>query len=107
MGNDGEIKRIEFLDGLRGLAILLVIFFHAFVRWPNIVPYGSSYSDFIFFKYGYLGVELFFLISGFVILMSLEKNKHFFSIYLQKMVEIISSNVNCYIFNLYYLKLLI
>lgn len=71
------MKRIEFLDGLRGVAILLVVCYHAFSRWPLIIPYGNSYGDFSFFKYGYLGVQLFFLISGFVILMSLEKNKNF------------------------------
>jgi peptidoglycan/LPS O-acetylase OafA/YrhL len=71
------MKRIEFLDGLRGVAILLVVCFHAFAKWPSIVPYGNSYGDFPIFKYGYLGVQLFFLISGFVILMSLEKNRSF------------------------------
>ena len=71
------MKRIEFLDGLRGVAIVLVICFHAFSRWPLIVPYGNTYGNFPLFKYGFLGVQLFFLISGFVILMSLEKNKTF------------------------------
>ncbi len=71
------MKRIEFLDGLRGVAIILVVCFHAFSKWPSIVPYGNSYGDFPVFKYGYLGVQLFFLISGFVILMSLDKSKYF------------------------------
>ena len=71
------MKRIEFLDGLRGVAIIMVILFHAYTRWPKIVPYGNSYSNIYFFKYGYLGVQLFFLISGFVILMSLEKSRKF------------------------------
>lgn len=71
-------KRIEFLDGLRGLAILLVICFHTFSRYPKIVPYGNLYGNFPLFKYGFLGVQLFFLISGFVILMSLEKRTSFF-----------------------------
>jgi peptidoglycan/LPS O-acetylase OafA/YrhL len=71
------MNRIKFLDGLRGIAILLVLCFHAFSKWPAIVPYGNSYGDFPVFKYGNLGVQLFFLISGFVILMSLEKNKDF------------------------------
>lgn len=66
-------NRLEYLDGHRGLAILLVVFFHAYARWPTLVPYGAKYGDFPLFKYGGLGVELFFLISGFVILMTLEK----------------------------------
>ena len=65
--------RIGYLDGLRGLAILLVIFFHAYARWPTLVPYGDQYGEFLIFRFGWLGVELFFLISGFVILMTLEK----------------------------------
>ena len=66
-------ERIKYLDGLRGLAILLVIPFHAYVRWPEIVPYSNKYADISLFKFGWLGVNLFFLISGFVILMTLEK----------------------------------
>jgi len=67
------MKRISYLDGHRGIAILLVILFHAYSRWTEIVPYQADYADFPLFKYGYLGVQLFFLISGFVILMTLEK----------------------------------
>jgi peptidoglycan/LPS O-acetylase OafA/YrhL len=70
--------RIRFLDGFRGLAILLVVLFHAYTRWPMFVPYGNSYSNFIIFKEGFLGVQLFFLISGFVILMTLEKSNSLF-----------------------------
>jgi peptidoglycan/LPS O-acetylase OafA/YrhL len=66
-------KRIQYLDGLRGIAILMVITYHAFARWPNLVPYGSKFAEFPVFKFGWLGVQLFFLISGFVILMTLEK----------------------------------
>lgn len=66
-------KRISPLDGLRGLAIILVITFHAYSRWPEYIPWATEYKDFPLFKYGHLGVELFFLISGFVILMTLER----------------------------------
>jgi peptidoglycan/LPS O-acetylase OafA/YrhL len=66
-------NRITFLDGHRGLAIILVLLYHAYARWSDIVPYGEKFSGFPLFKYGWLGVNLFFLISGFVILMSLEK----------------------------------
>lgn len=64
-------QRIEYLDGLRGVAIALVVLFHAYARWPEHVPYGDRYAS--VWGYGFLGVELFFLTSGFVILMTLEK----------------------------------
>lgn len=66
-------SRIAFLDGLRGIAILLVVLFHAYSRWPDDVAFGDKYKYFPLFANGWLGVELFFLISGFVILMTLEK----------------------------------
>ena len=69
-------NRLAYLDGFRGLAILLVVLFHAYTRWPDMVPYGDQYA-FPFFKIGWIGVRLFFLISGFVILMTLERSTHF------------------------------
>jgi peptidoglycan/LPS O-acetylase OafA/YrhL len=69
--------RIAFLDGLRGIAIFWVILFHAYVRWPEIVPFGNRFSGVPYVAYGWLGVQLFFLISGFVIFMTLEKSADF------------------------------
>lgn len=69
--------RIQHLDGLRGIAIILVVLFHAYAGWPEHVPYGSTYAEVPIFKLGWLGVELFFLISGFVITITLEKTESF------------------------------
>lgn len=71
------MKRINFLDGFRGIAILLVLLFHAFSCWTGQVPYGNKFAEVFPFKQGFLGVQLFFLISGFVILMSLQKTVYF------------------------------
>jgi peptidoglycan/LPS O-acetylase OafA/YrhL len=45
------LKYNPSLDGIRGIAILAVLLFHI---WPNI------------FKYGFLGVDLFFILSGYL-----------------------------------------
>ena len=64
--------RVNEIDLLRFLAALAVVFFHLSFRGytadaMTVMPYPalSSVS-----KYGYLGVEIFFMISGFVILMT-------------------------------------
>ena len=66
-------NRIAYLDGHRGVAILLVVLFHAYARWPELVPYHNVYATIPLFRFGWIGVELFFLVSGFVILMTLER----------------------------------
>ncbi|WP_233592547.1 hypothetical protein [Erwinia psidii] len=53
-------KRIQHLDGMRGLAILLVIGFHAWARWPEKLHYVNMTKHFPLFEFGYLGVPLFF-----------------------------------------------
>lgn len=67
-----EKSRLSSLDGLRGIAILLVIGRHYFDDGGDLYPYGDAFSGFVLFKYGQMGVELFFIISGFVIAMTLE-----------------------------------
>lgn len=70
-------ERLVFLDNLRGVSILLVLFFHIYSRWPAVTPYPEFWINFPIFKVGYLGVSLFFLISAFVILMTLENCQNF------------------------------
>ncbi|MBN2350337.1 MAG: acyltransferase [Bacteroidales bacterium] len=74
IGNKGLIKknkiRFKELDCFRGIAALFVMLFH----------YSRDFELFFGFiplQYGYLGVQLFFMISGFVIFMTLEKTTHY------------------------------
>lgn len=64
-------ERIPQLDSLRGIAILMVVGFHFTSRYQQI--YGHSGPLLFEVPDGYLGVKLFFLISGFVICMSLSR----------------------------------
>lgn len=72
-------NRLDHLDGLRTLAVLLVVVFHWTVRWSppnaqeNLYPYGSSLSGLRALQFGSYGVQFFFMISGFVITMTLER----------------------------------
>lgn len=72
--------RITHLDGMRGLAILMVIAYHAYARWPELLPYVATTQHIPLLAFGWVGVQLFFMISGFVIFMTLDKSrsyKHF------------------------------
>ena len=67
-----NIGRVNELDLMRFLAALAVVFHHYSlngfaVNAQTIAPYPLLSS---LFRYGYLGVDLFFMISGFVILMT-------------------------------------
>lgn len=71
--------RITHLDGMRGLAILLVIGYHAYARWPDLLPFVQATQHIPLFSFGWVGVQLFFMISGFVIFMSLDKSESYIS----------------------------
>ncbi len=54
-----NLKRIKRIDGLRGIAILFVLFFHLDIKY---------------FDGGFIGVDIFFVISGYVITLYLKNN---------------------------------
>ena len=56
--------KFQFLDGLRAIAILLVLMRHIVHYWPNEI---TNISTLGFAFNGWLGVDLFFVLSGFLI----------------------------------------
>ncbi|MGB3494774.1 MAG: acyltransferase [Elainellaceae cyanobacterium] len=66
-------SRILELDALRGLAALSVVGYHYTTRYNDI--YGHTSDFFYRLPAGRYGVLLFFMISGFVILMSLQRTQ--------------------------------
>lgn len=74
-------ERLDTLDGMRGVAALMVVVYHFFARWavpvhePTLYPHGNLLAEAPFLIiFGDVGILLFFLISGFVIMMTLERS---------------------------------
>jgi peptidoglycan/LPS O-acetylase OafA/YrhL len=69
--------RLKTLDAFRGIAIIAVLLFHYTYRWGPLWPDHRDFYGFAvnhdWFAQGRRGVELFFLVSGFVIFMTLER----------------------------------
>lgn len=65
--------RITELDALRGVAALIVLVSH--YTWVYDFHFGTLAEHSFSFSNGDFGVQLFFMISGFMIFMSLENSK--------------------------------
>lgn len=64
-GSHSRRKRVAGLDGVRGAAVLLVVFHHLsfeFFRVPGYVPTPPDWA-----VAGFLGVDVFFVLSGFLV----------------------------------------
>jgi peptidoglycan/LPS O-acetylase OafA/YrhL len=70
-------NRFAFVDGLRGIAVLAVVLFHFYQGSPfyevlsQVLPKPVDVS----LTHGWLGVEIFFVLSGFVIAYSLRESE--------------------------------
>ena len=70
MSNPKSDRLVE-IDALRGVAALAVVLFHYTTRFTDLFKPGALPA--LSFPGGHYGVNLFFIISGFVIFMTLEK----------------------------------
>ncbi len=87
------------LDGLRGLAVILIVLFHGFVFAPETLAEKSLHTV---TRAGWIGVDLFFVLSGFLItgilLESRGARRYFRNFYARRVLRI---------FPLYYLVLIV
>jgi peptidoglycan/LPS O-acetylase OafA/YrhL len=73
-GNRGTTARLIELDSLRGIAAMLVMLFHFTTRYDQL--YGHADEPILSIPWGHYGVNLFFMISGFVIFMTLHRVRY-------------------------------
>jgi len=92
-------ERVEILDSFRFLAITAVMLLHFTYRWTppahpeNLYPYGNFYGN--TFQYGYLGVQFFFIISGFVISYTLENTSGMLSFFKNRFIRLFPPMLLC------------
>lgn len=84
--------RLEVLDSFRALAILAVLLHHFFSRWAppdhprDLYHYAHAYPQWL--DLGALGVQFFFMISGFVIFMTLERCSHVLDFWARRLARL-------------------
>jgi peptidoglycan/LPS O-acetylase OafA/YrhL len=80
IASDRTVGRVLELDGLRGLAILMVVVWHYFISAPELE--GRLHWMLVPFSQTWSGVDLFFVLSGFLIsniLLNVRSSTHFFT----------------------------
>lgn len=74
VGSREKTPRLIELDALRGIAASLVMLFHFTTRYDQL--YGHADAPIFSLPWGHYGVNLFFMISGFVIFMTLHRVRY-------------------------------
>jgi peptidoglycan/LPS O-acetylase OafA/YrhL len=87
-------KRISILDGFRVIAILIVMLYHYYARF-NPEKYSYSFPTATLFNFGRLGVEFFFIISGFVITLTLTRCSSFIEFIKKRFSRLIPGMLVC------------
>ncbi|HEX6812498.1 MAG TPA: acyltransferase [Planctomycetota bacterium] len=94
-GHAAAADRVAALDGVRGLAILLVVVMHSTLfgcRLPGVEPLGDDHVLVSLALLGWCGVDVFFVLSGFLItgilLRSKEQPHYFRNFYARRALRI-------------------
>lgn len=81
------MKKIAFIEQLRGVALLLVLAYHYTDRIPYSIM-GSPEAPSLMFYTGKIGVYLFFIISGYLIAKTIESSSNLAEFYAKRLSRI-------------------
>jgi|GEM_PF-921569 len=87
MMNDSDKNKVEIVQCLRGVAVLLVVWFHSIVTIDyQAVSIQSSWG--FIDQFGAVGVDIFFVISGFVVYLSASNSSSVSEFFVKRILRI-------------------
>jgi peptidoglycan/LPS O-acetylase OafA/YrhL len=89
-------ERIVTIDGFRCLAVMAVVVYHYYWRYASPAnPENYLSESYSIFRYGYYGVQFFFVISGFIISHTLLSCDHFGDFIFRRLIRLLPALVVC------------
>ncbi len=90
-------NRFLEIDALRGFAAISVVIYHYTARYIKLYP--SDFDHYFKLLHGNLGVELFFIISGFVIFLTVQKTETPFRFLIKRFIRLYPTYWICLLFS--------
>ncbi len=81
-------SRENYIDSLRGIAILFVVIFHYTYHYSGEYLHRTEDWSFDIAKYGWSGVDIFFIVSGYCIGMTITKTISFFEFVIRRFARL-------------------
>lgn len=92
--------RYDFIDNLRAVAIILVVLFHYTYHYESEYLFRSDNWSLKIAKFGWSGVDLFFIVSGYCIAMTITKAHNFFEFIVRRAARLYPGYLVCGILTL-------
>ena len=94
--------RNQNIDTLRGFSILIVVLFHFTFHYSSEYLFFIGKEKINLFKFGWIGVDLFFLISGYCIALTISKSKNFYDFITKRFSRLYPAYFVCGLITLFF-----
>ena len=83
-----QYDRAGYIDSLRAIAIIFVVLFHYTYHYESEYLLRSDQWKFELIRYGWSGVDIFFIVSGYCIGMTIIKTQNFIEFVVRRVARL-------------------